>query len=104
MIFLKVYLGLFVLTFIISSIIYLFKDDYLKEIVMLSALNVLFFSAFISYRLLKHLSRLNGKRILGYKPQTMQDFSRLGVDKNSSVHSIKSILKVLMAKEEIKND
>lgn len=104
MIFLKVYLGLFLLTFIVSSIVYLIEEDYIKEIMILSALNILYLAALIGYRSLKHLSRLNGTRILGYKPITRKDFSRLGVDANSSVHSIKSILKVLMAKGEVKDD
>ena len=62
---LTIYLGLVVCTFVLVTFYILIKDDYLKEVAVISLLNVLLIPFYLVNRVLKMLVRKKIKRDFG---------------------------------------
>lgn len=96
---LAIYSLLFLIFFVVSSLMILVSENQLKEVLLVSALNVFFLASFLSYRLLRKLAFLRGKAILGHKPTTLKDFVDLGIDPATSSYSFKNLLKLASMKK-----
>lgn len=100
---LLIYIIVSIATLILCGVLSLYEDDKLKEAMIISILNVFYLSALLSYRILKLLVKRKGNRLLGYKPRTFADYSKLGMKKDEYPSQLKVLLRILLkTKEEIK--
>lgn len=103
MIYLKLYLILFALAFIVCALIIIIEDNYLKDVLWISLLNIFYLTAIVCYRVLLVLAVRKATRLLGRKPRNFKDSIRLGLNEHENIRSVKNLLKVLfMTKEEVK--
>ena len=96
---LAIYSLLFLIFFVVSSLMILVSENLLKEVLLVSMLNVFFLASFLFDRLLKELALLHGKAILGHKPTTLKDFVDLGIDPATSSYSFKNLFKLATTKK-----
>lgn len=98
---LMIYGSLFLIALLVTSLSIVIQDNSLREVLIISMLNVFYLIGFVFYRLLKKLAIKRGTSILGHRPVTLKDFSDLGINRkpSTSVYSFKNLFRLATMKK-----